>query len=105
MTNDEELMSAEEFFGLADEDSPRRRGTARTSSRDAKRKDKDIFADVKVKMVMRIYGVSRAKALEIIAKRVAAGQNAEKSAARDRSSSCDGRVMTAKEFFGEVIDG
>ena len=36
-----------------------------------KRKPDDLFADVKVKMVMRINGVSRAKALEIISARAA----------------------------------
>ena len=62
-----------------------------------KRKPDDLFADVKVKMVMRINGVSRAKALEIISARAA-----EKAAAEDGEEARprDGRFMSAEEFFG-----
>ena len=64
MNNDEEVMSAEEFFGeLAYEKKvPVRKGRGR-----GKKSANDLFAEIKVKMVMRIYGVTKARALEIIA--------------------------------------
>ena len=64
---------------------------------------KDHFSEVKVKMVMRIYGVSRGEALEIIAKR-----NAESTAAHDEVDEDDDDdedddepfpFISAKEFF------
>lgn len=63
---DIETMTAEEFFGevTGGEAMPRRTGKKRgQKSSDA------FFANAKVKMVMRICGVSRARALEIIAER------------------------------------
>jgi hypothetical protein len=42
------------------------------------KKPEKLFTAVKVKMVMRIYGVSRAKALEIIANRENETRTAEK---------------------------
>ena len=42
------------------------------------KKPEALFAAVKVKMVMRIYGVSRAQALEIIAKRESEAKAADK---------------------------
>ena len=64
VNNDEEVMSAEEFFGeLAYEKKvPVRKGRGR-----GKKSANDLFAEIKVKMVMRIYGVTKARALEIIA--------------------------------------
>ena len=64
MNNDEEVMSAEEFFGeLAyEKKAPVRKGRGR-----GKKSGNDLFAEIKVKMVMRIYGVTKARALEIIA--------------------------------------
>ena len=98
MKNDD-IMSAEEFFGEIDEEknTPSRKNRPR-----GKRKPDDLFANVKVKMVMRIYGVSRARALEIIAKRAnetsaAEGEGADRSTAEGR----DGEFMSAREFFGE----
>ena len=70
-------------------------------SRASGKKPETLFAAVKVKMVMRIYGVSRAKALEIIARRedekkAAEGKGADRSTAEGR----DGEFMSAEEFFG-----
>ena len=63
-----------------------------------KRKPDDLFADVKVKMVMRIHGVSRAKALEIIS-----AYAAEKAAGDgEEARPSDERIMSADEFFGNV---
>lgn len=94
MRKNEETMTAAEFFGEIDKelDAPSRKSQPR-----GKRKSKDLLADVKVKMVMRIHGVSRAKALEIISARAA-----EKAAAKDgeESRSRDERIMSAAELFG-----
>ena len=96
MPNNEEIMTAAEFFGEVDKELnvPSRKIRPR-----GKRKSDDLFADVKVKMVMRIHGVSRAKALEIISARAA-----EKAALEDGEDARprDGGIMTAAEFFGNV---
>ena len=94
---DEEIMSAEEFFGDLTEDKPPRpacKGRARKAK-------KDTLAEVKIKMVMRIYGVSRTRAAEIIAGREAekVAFEAAKDEARERASS-DDHLMSAEEFFG-----
>ncbi len=66
MNNDDEVMSAEEFFGGLENEkkAPTRKGRCR-----AKKSANDLFAELKVKMVMRVYGVTKARALEIIASR------------------------------------
>ena len=98
--NNETIMSAEEFFGEVEKDNtPVRMGKAR-----GKGSRTDLFAELKVKMVMRIYGVSKKRALEIIG-----GRAAEKQALESRNGN-DGRAlrkdedgfMSAKDFFGEV---
>ena len=73
METDDDIMSAEEFFGgiVDGKKVPRKR-------RSRGKKPEALFAAVKVKMVMRIYGVSRAQALEIIAKRESEAKAAEK---------------------------
>lgn len=101
--NNETIMSAEEFFGEPEKDKkPALSGKAR-----GKRSKKDIFAELKIKMVMRIYGVSRARAVEIIAGRAdekADIENAkEHSSARSRRQTTgDEELMSAAEFFGAV---
>ena len=66
MTNEDEIISAAEFFGELDngEKSP-----YRTCRPRGKKPSNDLFSKIKVKMVMRVYGVSRTKALKIIAER------------------------------------
>ncbi len=93
MATDDDIMTAEDFFGGFDE--PKK---APRKARARGKKPKTLFAAVKVKMVMRIYGVPRARALEIIARR-----EAEKRAAEDKESARekDDRLMSAREFFGE----
>ena len=91
MKKDVEFISAEEFFGEIDEtknNSPRNRRPRGKSGAD------DLFAKMKVKMVMRIYGVSRAKALEIIADRNG-DQKAVESANDSSNTNEDGGFMTA----------
>ena len=68
MNNDDELMSAEEFFGeLANE----KKVPVRKGRRRVKKSANDLFTEVKVKMVMRIYHVSCERAKAIIAGRAA----------------------------------
>ena len=100
MKNDNELMSAEEIFGeLAyEKKAPVRKGRGR-----GKKSANDLFAEVKTKMVMRIYGVTKARALEIIAGR--ADEKRELKRASDEASTAgkgnqDSIFMSAEEFFG-----
>ena len=88
-------MSAEEFFGGLGNG---KKNPSRTCRTRGKKKTEDLFTKMKVKMVMRSYGVPRARALEIIARR-----EAEKRAAEDKESARekDDRLMSAREFFGE----
>ncbi len=98
--NDETIMSAEEFFGEPETDkAPVRMGKAR-----AKSSKKDSFAELKAKMVMRIYGVSKKRALEIIAGRVAEKRALAERLRKDGRTSMkdEGGFMSAKDFFGEV---
>ena len=99
VNNDEEVMSAEEFFGeLAYEKKvPVRKGRGR-----GKKSANDLFAEIKVKMVMRIYGVTKARALEILADRAEEKETPPASDgdadAADNEDDDDG-VMSASEFF------
>ena len=90
---DDDVMSDEEFFEEVALGPKVTRPVARKRSKKAK---KDIFAGIKVKMVMRIYGVSRVQALEIIASR----ESARKAAEKAESGSADGELMDAGAFFG-----
>ena len=68
MNDDDEIMTAEEFFGGIESD----RGLGSMSSPRRRRgRAKKTFADIKARTVMRIYGVTRAKAEKIIAEREA----------------------------------
>jgi len=63
--NNETMMTAEEFFG-----EPATAKTPATKSRARGKKSRDdLFTEAKIKMVMRIYGVPRKRALGIIAGR------------------------------------
>ena len=98
--NKETMTSAEEFFGEPRRhNAPARRGRAR-----GRRADKDLFAELKLKMVMRIYSVSRARAAAIIAGRAGERQALEEAreAAREarRARMRDEGFDTAEDFFG-----
>ena len=96
METDDDIMSGEEFFGglTGGRKAPRK-------CRSRGKKPEALFAAVKVKMVMRIYGVSRAKALEIIAKRESETRAAEgEGADRTTADNHGGEFMSAAEFFG-----
>ena len=95
MENDNDIMPAEDIFGEIGrgEKIPSRKSRSR-----GRRKAEDLFAEVKAKMVMRVFGVSRARALEIIAARTRDRKAAEEKADRPRG----GEFMSAAEFFGEA---
>ena len=98
--NDETMMTAEEFFGEIEsqEKTPARKGKSR-----GRKSRNDLFAEAKIKMVMRIYGATRKGALGIIAGREAERQELERAKERQtkhRESHKEERLMTAEEFFG-----
>ena len=77
------MISAEEFFGgIAKAES----APAKTSRKRREGTATDLFQEIKLRMVMRVNRVSRAKALEIIA-------------ARAKKSEEDDDTMSAEEFF------
>ena len=96
MDTDDDIMTAEEFFGGINggKKAPRK-------CRSRGKKPESLFDAVKVKMVMRIYGISRAQALAIIArrendKRAGANESVTPPTAEDH----DEELMSAAEFFG-----
>ena len=98
MRNEVEMMSAEEFlFGDGNEG----KNSSSACRRRGKKPEANLFARIKVKMVMRIYGVSRAKAIEIIAKREAGDETAGNGGAHGdgKNRRDDESLMTAEEFF------
>jgi len=98
MKNDDELMTAEEFFGVKKIKDKRPRAAR---LRRVKQAAKDLlFGEIKVKMVMRIYNVSCARALEMIAGRDAEKKALEADAASERAEDDGGELMTAEDFFG-----
>ena len=98
--SEERIMTAEEFFGGIESD----KGMgSMSSSRRRKGRAKKTFADIKVRMVMRIYGVTRAKAEKIISERAAAkteaGAAAKAAGAAEDCGLGDVELMSAEEFF------
>ena len=98
MTNDDEIMTAEEFFGEIDNADTRPSRTCRPRGR---KSDGDLFSKTKVKMVMRVYAVSRARALKIIAEREAEKGSSGAGAKRtgEETDHDGGVVVSADEFF------
>ena len=96
---DDDVMSDEELFEEIDLMPKNPLPVARKRLKKAK---KEIFAGIKVKMVMRIYGVSRARALEIIAGRAAEKKALEDAKDKDgkKAKKDEARFMSAEEFFG-----
>ena len=90
-------MSAEEFFGEIDNG---KKNPSRTHRSRGTKTAEDLFTKMKVKMVMRIYGVSRARALEIIAARDAAkaAVNGE-SRSGGKNDDTGETLMSAEDFF------
>ena len=94
----EEIMSAEEFFGIGSGE----KGPGKTAKRKprAKKSQDEFFEELKVKTVMRIYGASRARALEIIAGRDAERKALEDAKEQAREAARRRRGESAEEFFG-----
>ena len=103
LMNSKTMMSDDELFldMESGEKAPARKGKGR-----GKKTVNDLFAELKVKMVMRIYGVSRTRALEIIAGRADEKLDAERSKERETrqgkrdSDDDDDGMVSAAEFFG-----
>ena len=100
MNDDDKIMTAEEFFGGIESD----RGLGSMSfPRRRRGRAKKTFADIKARMVMRIYGVTRAKAERIISARAAAKTEVGAVADPDRALRARGtdgdELMSAEEFF------
>ena len=93
MQNEIEMIDTEDIFDEMDRCS---KVPVQKSKDRRKRSAKNLFAEIKVKMVMRIYGVSRVQALEIIASR----ESTRKAAEKAESGSADGELMDAGAFFG-----
>lgn len=97
MVKDDEIMSAEEFFGGIDNG---KKNSSRTCRTRGKKAAEDLFTKIKVKMVMRIYGVSRTRALEIIAGREAAKSAATAKVQEDgKQGDTDKELLSAEDFF------
>lgn len=102
MEDEIEMMSAEELFGEPEGS----KGPGLRPAKSQRKSGKDFFAESKIKMVMRIYGVSRVRAKEIIDGRAhekaawAAASESRKAARRRLDDSDDETLMSAEEFFG-----
>ena len=98
--SEERIMTAEEFFGGIESDKGR---GSMSSPRRRRGRAKNTFADIKARMVMRIYGVTRAKAEKIISERAAAktksGAAAKAAGAAEDCGLGDVELMSAEEFF------
>ena len=92
MKNDDEIITAAEFSGEAENN----RGAGCASrSRPRKRRAEKTFADIKARMVMRIYGVTREKAEKIVSERAAVNP---RGGAKDCNAE-EEEIMSAEEFF------
>ena len=81
--SEERIMTAEEFFGEIESD--RCRGST-SSPRRRRGRAKNTFEDIKARMVMRIYGVTREKAERIISARSGAADAAVAAAETTNSA-------------------
>ena len=93
MQNEIEMIDTEDIFDEMDRCG---KVPVQKSKDRKKRSGKNLFAEVKVKMVMRIYGVARVEALEIIAAR----ESARKAAKKEESCSAEDELMDAGTFLG-----
>ncbi len=98
--SEERIMTAEEFFGGIESDKGR---GSMSSPRRRKASAKKSFADIKARMVMRIYGVTREKAERIISERAVAKTNVGEEAGPngvvgDRGAD-EVEMMSVDEFF------
>lgn len=100
LMNKKTLMSGDELFF---EEKSGTKVPARTDMERRKKSSNDLLGKLKIKMFMRIYGVTRARAMEIIAGRAEEAQEMERAKNRDERSEdrpSDDELMSADEFFG-----
>ena len=93
----DDYIDAEEVFGISKK--KKKNAPVRRSRTRGKGADKDLFAELKLKMVMRIYKFSRARAAAIIAGRAGERQALEEAREAARRLHGDG-TMAAEDFFG-----
>ena len=93
MQNEIEMIDTEDIFDEMDRCG---KVPVQKSKDRRKRSGKNLFAEIKVRMVMRVYGVSRVQALEIIATR----ESARKAAEKAETSSANDELMDAGTFLG-----
>ena len=73
-----------------------------------KKSRENLFAEIKIKMVMKVYGISRSKAMEIIAKRGASeastgdGGGVRTDKAGRHHSRVDDDMVSAEDFFSSL---
>ena len=95
------IMTAADFFGEMENGTVAGGGSG---ARTRKRRANKTFADIKARMVMRTYGVTRSKAERIIAERETAkgevGAAVNQNVAERNSGVDDVEMMSAEEFFG-----
>ena len=74
-----------------------------------KKPRKDLFNEIKIKMLMKIYGISRSEAMELIARRRAESARDGNKGEKDDFTLKAGSIapdkeddfMSAEEFFGD----
>ena len=94
----DDYIDAEEVFGISKK--KKKNAPVRRSRTRGKGADKDLFAELKLKMVMRIYNVSRVRAAAIIAGRAGERQALEEAREAKRARCLNGdETMTAEDFF------
>ena len=94
----DDYIDAEEVFGISKK--KKKNAPVRRSRTRGKGADKDLFAELKLKMVMRIYSVSRVRAAAIIAGRAGERQALEEAREAKRTRCLNGdETMTAEDFF------
>ncbi len=98
MRDEVEMTSAEEFL-LGEGNGGKNSSFARRTR--GRKSGASLFARIKARMVMRIYGVSRAKAIEIIAKHEAGDAVPGNGGAHvnGKNHRDDDTLITAEEFF------
>lgn len=72
-------------------------------------KKQKLFAEAKIKLVMKVFGLSRRRAIERIARREDVGETSENEAVKQHKASRIQRnrpeeeeLISAEEFFGEL---
>ena len=94
----DDYIDAEEVFGISKK--KKKNAPVRRSRTRGKGADKDLFAELKLKMVMRIYNVSRVRAAAIIGGRAGERQALEEVREAKRARCLNGdETMTAEDFF------